>query len=66
MTIAITLLGLGYFGFLHQVFIGAPWDWSQVLHHENLVLFSVIVGAGIILGLVVGGLVGIILGVSSR
>ena len=47
-------VGLALFGFLDQglglILDKAQWDWSQVAHHETLILMSLAVTIGLAVG----------------
>lgn len=55
MTIAqktsLILVIFGVIIIVHQIMVyGIVWDWSQVLHHENIALFYVFTALGILIG----------------
>ena len=62
MSIALILLGMAKMGHIHQILIGEMWNWSQVLHHENLIIFCLIAGIVLIAGMILGGIAGLIIG----
>ena len=44
--LAALFLGLAYLGFIHQILLGADWNWADCfswIHHETLISACVIV-----------------------
>lgn len=49
LILGLAALGLALFGYLHQEFIGASWDWSQLWHHEPLIILATGIGVTLVI-----------------